>query len=325
MSFRIFITGSGIAEEALQYLHKENCIFEVGDPTDTSEDLVNKFRTFDPDGIIVRQGKITKEVQDAPKNLKVICKHGVGIDNIDVEAATQRGIPVMFTPLANYESVAEHTLALMLSLARRIPLQDKKIRDGTFDKKYYGGLELLGKTLGIIGFGKIGRRFCELVMPFRMNVLVYHPSRTVENLPQSVTKVENAEDVFDRADIISLHCPLTPETKAMINKQSLEQMKQGAFIINTARGGLIHERDLSQALQNGQIGGAALDVFECEPPDTNNPLFMMDNVIVSPHVAGASDNSLKNMGMGAVQNVVSVLKGDSIDMESLINKEVIGS
>jgi D-3-phosphoglycerate dehydrogenase len=323
MRYRIYITGSGIAEEAQQLLRENNCTFETGDPQDTPGDIARKLQVFNPDGIIVRQGRITAEVQDAVANLRVICKHGVGTDNIDIAAATQRRIPVLFTPWANYESAAEHTLALILSLIRRIPVEDTRVRNGIFDKSDYGGLELLGKTLGIIGFGHIGRRLSELVAPFKMKVVVYHPSCTTETLPQHISKVKKVEDLFRRADIISLHCPLTQGTKGMINQHAVAQMKRGVYIINTARGGIVNENDLFRALQDGRVGGAALDVFEVEPPTGDHPLFQLDNVIFTTHVAGASDNSLKNMGVDSVKNILAVLNGDLPDMESLVNKEVM--
>ena len=196
MPYRIFVTGSGIAEEAQRLLREGNCAFEVGDPKDTPGDIAGKLKTFNPDGIIVRQGKITAQVMDAAANIRVICKHGVGTDNIDIAAATQRGIPVMFTPLANFESVAEHTLTLILSLIRRIPLEDKRIRAGIFSKNNYDGLELLGKTLGIIGFGHVGRRLAELVAPFRMKVIAYDPFCTAETLPHHVARVETQRTSF---------------------------------------------------------------------------------------------------------------------------------
>lgn len=321
MSYRIFVTGSGIAEKARQLLSNNDCVVATGDPKDTPADLVRKLQEFNPDGLIVRQGKITAEVQNAAPQLKVICKHGVGMDNIDIANATQRGIPVMFTPYANFESAAEHTLALMLSLARRIPQEDRSIRSGVFDKKKYDGLELFEKTLGIIGFGKIGRRFSELVAPFEMNVLVYHPSGTEEPLPDYISKVKHVTDLLPQADILSLHCPLTPATKSMINKQTIALMKKGVYIINTARGGLVNDDDLVQALQEGQIAGAALDVFEEEPPPANHPLFKQENVIFTTHVAGMSDNSVKNMGMESARNVLAVLKGEKLNREALWNPE----
>ena len=323
MSYRVFITGSGIAEEAQQLLIKNDCTFQVGTPLDTPSVIAEKLKIFNPDALIVRQGKITEEVQNSADNLRVICKHGAGIDNIDVEAASRRGIPVMFTPLANYESVAEHTLALILSLIRKIPEQNNNIRMGKFDKKNFDGLELFRKTIGLIGFGHIGRRVAELIAPFKMKVVVYHPSFSDESLPHNISKVPSVEDVFPVADIISLHCPLTPRTKGMINEYAISQMKKDVYLINTARGGIINERDLILALQQKRIMGAALDVFEEEPPAVDNPLFSVGNVIVTSHIAGISDNSFKNMGVDAVNNILAVLKGESHDHECLVNKEAV--
>jgi len=323
MNFRIFITGSGISEKAQQLLIDENCIFEVGDPKDTSEDIACKLRKFNPDGIIVRQGKITRMVLESASNLKVICKHGVGTDNIDIDAASKKGIPVFYTPMANYESVAEHTLALILALIRRIPNQDASIRSGKFEKSKFDGLELLGKCLGIVGFGRIGRRLAELVAPFKMKVIVYHPSNTKEILQPYIKKVQHPEVLYAQADIISLHCSLTPDTKNMINGDSIRQMKPGVMLINTARGGIINETDLFYALREKRISGAALDVFEDEPPRPDNPLFQLNNVIYTSHIAGISDNSLINMGIQSVNNVLSVLKRRRVDVNSVINKDVL--
>ncbi len=323
MNFRIFITGSGISEKAQQLLKDENCIFEVGDPKDTPEDIARKLRRFNADGIIVRQGKITRMVQESASNLKVICKHGVGTDNIDIDEASKKGIPVFYTPMANYESVAEHTLALILALIRRIPNQDASIRSGKFEKSKFDGLELLGKYLGIVGFGRIGRRLAELVAPFKMKVIVYHPSNTKEILQPYIKKVQHPEVLYAQADIISLHCSLTPETKNMINEHSIRQMKPGVMIINTARGGIINETDLFYALREKRIYGAALDVFEDEPPRPDNPLFQLNNTIYTSHIAGISDNSFINMGVQSVNNVLSVLKGKPVDVNSMVNESVL--
>ena len=285
--------------------------------------ISRKLKSFNPDGLIVRQGTITANVQDAASNLKVICKHGVGTDNIDIDAATARSIPVMFTPGANSESVAEHTLALILSLIRRIPVQDRQIRSGVFSKKSFDGQELLGKNLGIIGYGRIGRRLSELVSPFKMNVVVYHPSCTNENLPKYIVKAQTVEDVVCRSDIISLHCPLTPVTRGMINKTTIAQMKEGAYIINTARGPLVNEEDLIQALKEKSIAGAALDCFEKEPLAVDSPLLRLDNVILTAHVAGTSDESLRNIGTTAVRHVISMLRGEPVDVRFILNSQVL--
>ena len=323
MSYRIFITGSGIADEAMQLLAKENCITEIGEPGDTPADLVKKLGNFDPHALIVRQGKITAEVQNAAPSLKVICKHGVGTDNIDIAAATGRGIPAMFTPGQNFETVAEHTLALILALARQIPFQDKQIRNGIFDKKNFGGLELTGKTLGLIGYGRIGRRLAELVSPFNMNVIVYHPSHMNKPASDHISKVKHPEDIYHQADIICLHCPLTDKTRGMINSNTIAQMKPGAFIVNTARGAIINENDLYHALKEKQIAGAALDCYETEPPAADHPLFQLDNIILTTHTAGTSDHSTRNVGLAAAKNVLDILQGRPPDMASMLNREIM--
>ena len=321
--FRVFITGSGIAPEAQQLLRVENCVFETGTPKDSSDEIAAKLKIFNPDALIVRQGKITESVLNAASNLKAVCKHGVGTDNIDIEAATRTNIPIFYTPNANFEAVATHTFALMMSLIRNIPSQDNRIRNGIFDKAGYSGQELQGKTLGLIGFGKVGRRLSEMVAPFQMKVLAYHPSTSNETLASHITETHNINEVISQADILSLHCPLVPETKHIIDKHSFAKMKKGAYLINTARGGIINETDLLTALKEELIGGAALDVFEIEPPSEDNPLLQQNNIILTTHIAGSSDNSLKNMGIEAVQHVLSVLKGEPADTSSMKNKEVL--
>ncbi len=320
---RIFLTGSGIVEGATDLLRDNGCVVEAGSPEDTSADLARKVSAFSPDALIVRQGRISAEVQACAPCLKVICKHGVGVDNIDVAAATRRSIPVMFTPGASTNVVAEHTLALLLALLRRIPQEDKQLRSGVFDKTRYCGTELRGKTVGLIGYGRIARRVAELVAPFQVETLVYHPSATDEVLPQGVSKAKDVEEVLRRSDIVSLHCPLTASTIAMINEQSIERMKQGALLINTARGQIIDEDALVKALRSGRLGGAALDVFATEPLPANHPLLALEQVILTSHVGGSSVASLTHMGMKAAFNVLAVLSGHPVDLSNVLNPEVM--
>jgi D-3-phosphoglycerate dehydrogenase / 2-oxoglutarate reductase len=325
MRCRVFVTGSGIALEARELLERHGCLVQNGDPKDTPEVIAQKVKVFGPEALIVRQGRITEQVLDAAGSLKVISKHGVGTDNIDLEAATRRGIPVFITPRANFEAAAEHSFALMLALVRRVAAEDRKVQKGIFDKAKYDGIELSGKTLGLVGFGKIARRLAELVAPFRMRVLAYHPSSTPEALLPHVTKMGGLSELLAEADIISLHCPLNPQSRWMINAQSISRMKRGVHIVNTARGGLIHEPDLMRALADGSVRGAALDVLEIEPPAAENPLLGLDNVILTPHVAGISDQSSRNMGVQAVRNALSILHGQAIDREALVNTAVLAS
>lgn len=325
MSYRVFLTGSGIAADASHYLTQHGCTLMTGTPDDRPEDLVRKLGRFRPDALIVRQGRITEAVQAAAPDLKIICKHGVGTDNIDIEAATRRGIPVLYTPGANTESVAEHTLALIFSLARGIPIHDRLVRRGTFDKNAYAGRELLGKTLGLVGFGRIGRRVAELAAPLGMAVLVYHPSRKNGALPERVREAQTIDDVMRNSDIISLHCPLTEQTRNLVNRDSIQRMKPGVYLVNTARGGLINETDLVAALQQGHVRGAALDVFEHEPLAQDSPLVGLDNVILTPHVAGVSDNSAVNMGLESARHVLAVLGGGKVDPSAVKNPEVLAA
>jgi D-3-phosphoglycerate dehydrogenase len=323
MEYRVFLTGSGIVERAKNLLRDNGCVIETGSPTDTSAALARKVSGFNPDALIVRQGRISAEVQDAAPCLKVICKHGVGIDNIDVATATKRGIPVMFTPGASTNVVAEHTLALLLALLRRIPQQDRELRSGMFDKTRYSGSELRGATLGLIGYGRIARRVAELVASFGVEILVYHPSATGEALPPRVSKLKDVDEVLRRSDIVSLHCPLTASTHALINEQAIMRMKHGALLINTARGQLVDEEALLKALRSGRLGGAALDVFATEPLPANHPLLALDQVVVTPHVGGSSNASLTRMGMQAASNVLAVLHGQSVDVSNVLNPEVL--
>ena len=315
----IFVTGSGLAAPAQEYLLAQHCIAETGHPRDTPDDLARKLKAFQPDGLIVRQGGITADVMDAAGSLEAICKHGVGLDNIDIDAASARGIPVMYTPNANFEAVAQHSLAMILALARGIASQDRRIREGVFDKAAYSGFELGGKTLGLIGFGRVGRRLTELVAPLDMRVIIFHPSNRSESLPGKTSKVDSVEEVFRSSDILSLHCPLCPDTHGLVNRASIELMKPGACLINTARGELVVEADLVEALESRRLGGAALDVFAVEPPIRDDPLFSLDNVIATPHVAGSSDQSLLNMGRDAVDNLLAVFRGETVDAHSLVN------
>ncbi len=323
MNAKIFMTGSRLVKDAEDILAREGIIYEYGTPKDTPEEIAAKLRDFDPDGLIVRQGKITKAVLDSAENLKVICKHGVGVDNIDVNAATDKGIPVMITINANFQSVAEHALALIFAVLRKVPKQDRDLRQGIFNKANYDGEELFRKTIGLIGFGRIGKRLAELVQPFDPKIFVYDPFLKNELVPDYIEKIDDVEHIFREADIISLHCALTPETKGLINTDSIALMKDSAYIINTSRGPVITEDDLIQALEEKRIAGAALDTFQIEPPDQNNPLFKLDNVVVTSHVGGASNNSLRNMGVGAVKNVLAVLKSEPLPMECVLNPHVL--
>ncbi len=317
---KVFITGP-VANEALAKLKANNCAYIFGEVSYTSDQMTQKIIEYQPDAILVRSGKVTKEAIGACKNLKVLSKHGVGVDNIDVKTATELGIPVTNTPRANFESVAEFTVGLIYALSRCIPLEDKRVKSGIWDKKNYAGLHIKGKVLGLIGFGRIGSRVAELVLPLNLKILIFDPYLKVEDLPKNDVLCKTIDELLRLSDIVSLHCPLTAASKHLINKERLAIMKSTAVIINTARGGLIDETALAKALIDGKLRGAAIDAFEQEPPEADNPLLKLDNVIASTHIGGSSDKSFINMGVGAVSNLLKVLSFQKLDKACWVNAQ----
>ncbi len=320
--FNVVITGPPIAKEGMGLLLK-TCTVENTKPYLQPSELAQKLRDKKTDGLLVRMGKITREVIQASPNLRVIAKHGTGVDNIDVGAATELRIPVLVTPFANYESVAEHVLGLMLALAKDIPRLDGRIREGHWDKPHYRGVELYQKTLGLIGFGRIGRRVKELVAPFHMKVLIYDPFLESDHTPSEVKRVGKLEELLKSADIISLHCPLTNETRNSIGWNEFKMMKKTAWLINTARGEVVNEEALIDALKQGEIVAAGIDTFTREPPEDIQALCNAGKTVLTPHIAGITEESFERLGIEAVENILTVLEGKMPTRECVVNEEVL--
>lgn len=252
---------------------------------------------------------IDADVIKAGKNLKVISKYGVGLNNIDVDTATKRGIYVTSTPEANANVVAEHVMALMLTLSKKIMIMDRALRKGNFDirQKVYSE-DLEGKHLGVIGLGRIGTLVARKAhFGFDMNVLGYDPY--VKKLPEFVTYKNSLEDILRESDYVSLHLPLMQSTKHMISFEQFNMMKKSAFFINASRGGTVDESALVKALKNKKISGSGIDVFEQEPPNTNDDLFSLENVVVTPHSAALSKEGAVKMSVHAAMQVDQVLQG----------------
>jgi len=321
---KVFVTPPGIAAEAQRILIDAGCSVATADSAAAGDPelLTRQILDHAPEGLIVRAGKVTSEAVAVP-SLRVISKHGIGVENIDVEAATGRGIPVFFTPGANARTVAEHALALIFALARGIPQENARVRAGKWDKGAYTGLELAGKTLGIVGFGRIGGGLARLAAALDMKVLAYDPYAADSGPGAAVTMVGDLRELLSTSDFVSLHCPLRHENRGMLGAEEFALMRPQAYLVNTARGGLVDEKALVDALRTGSIAGAALDTFAEEPPDPGNPLLSMENVIVTPHVAGSSPRSLAAMGAMAAENVLSVLEGTGVDASRLVNPEVM--
>lgn len=265
----------------------------------------------DIDALIIRaNGTVTARLMDAAPRLKVIGRHGIGVDAIDLQAAKQRGIIVCNTPLANVESVAEQAVGFMIAVSKQIARADKAIRQNRWEVRYeYIGQELYGKTLGMIGMGRIGSRVAEIChLAFEMPVLYYDLISYPEVEAKLNARKTSLDEVLKLGDYLSLHVPLTPATEGMIGKKQFEMMKKGAVFINTARGPIVDEAALVKALQSGHLGGAGLDVYAMEPPMMNHPLFELENVVLSPHMSAHTEEALIQMSLIA-EDVLRVLEG----------------
>ncbi len=260
-------------------------------------------------GIVVRTNRITAADMAKAPGLKVIGKHGSGVDNIDLDAARARGIRVTNTPEANLNAVAELTLGLAIALARRILPNDRSLRDGhpssAADRQ---GIELTGRRLGIAGFGRIGRRVARLFQgAFGMTVTTFDPY--ARDVPETVTLVPRLADLLPVADVLTVHTPLTPETRGLIGAAELAALPRGALVINAARGGVVDEAALAAALAGGHLAGAAADAFEVEPPPASHPLLALPTFIGTPHIGAMTDDAMARMGREAVEGVLDVLAG----------------
>jgi D-3-phosphoglycerate dehydrogenase len=271
----------------------------------SKEELLNIISPYDV--LIVRSGtKVTREVIEKGENLKIIGRAGVGLDNIDIEAATEYGIIVMNAPEGNTISAAEHTIALIFSLARNIPIANQTLKNGKWEKKKFVGTELYGKTLGIIGLGRIGKRVANLAKGIGMKVIGYDPYVSEEEIRDLGITMVNFEGVLKQADILTFHLPLTEETYHMISDKEFEIMKDGVMIVNCARGGIIDEEALVRYLKKGKVKGAALDVFEKEPIESS-PLFEFENVIVTPHLGASTKEAQINVACQLATQIVEAI------------------
>ena len=265
----------------------------------------------DVDGIIIRaNGKVTRELMAAAPRLKVVARHGVGVEAIDRPAAAERGITVVNTPYANDESVAEQCMGMIVALAKRMMEADRAIRTGDWDARYrLIGIEVQGKTLGLVGFGKIGQRLAHMAHDGFDMPIVYHD---VVAYPEQEERLGARRmplpDLLAQSDFVSLHTPLLPETKGMINETALRSMKRSAYLINSARGPVVDQAALVRALREGWIAGAGLDVYDPEPLPKDSPLLSMENVVLSPHMAAHTDEALLRMAM-VVTDVLAVIEG----------------
>jgi D-3-phosphoglycerate dehydrogenase len=298
----ILVTGADLAPQALELLRDFEVVYAGKAPQEA--DLVALCRRHDPLAIIVRYGAVGAAVMDAAPSLRVISKHGSGTDTIDKEAARARGIEVRAAVGANAAAVAEHALALLLACAKSVVQLNERMHAGHWDKATHKSIELYGRTVGLVGLGAIGQRFARMCDAMGMEVIGHDPF--AQDLPACIRAVD-LETVWRESHAISLHCPLTSGNRALVNARTLAACRRGVLLVNTARGGLVDEAALLEAVRSGQVAAAGLDSFAVEPMAAPHPFHGERNIILSPHIGGVTGDAYVNMGLGAAQNVLAVL------------------
>ncbi|MFO1330244.1 MAG: NAD(P)-dependent oxidoreductase [Rubrivivax sp.] len=298
----VVVTGNDLAEPALALLQGFELVYAGKAPTD--EDIVALCRRHDPVALIVRYGRVGAAAMDAAPSLRVISKHGSGTDTIDQAAAAARGIQVVAAAGANAAAVAEHALALLLACAKSVVALDARMHAGHWDKATHKSVELEGRTIGLIGLGAIGQRVARMADAMGMRVLGFDP--WARNLPAYIQPADLAT-IWRESDAISLHCPLTADNAKLLNAQTLAACKRGVIVVNTARGGLIDEAALLDAIRSGQVASAGLDSFAVEPMTAPHPFHGEPRITLSPHIGGVTADAYVKMGVGAARNVLAVL------------------
>ena len=299
----LIVTGADLASQALDILRDFEIVYAGKTPTEP--DLVALCRQHDPVAMIVRYGKVGAAVMDSAPSLRVISKHGSGTDTIDKDAAKARGIEVRAAVGANAAAVAEQALALLLACAKSVVPLNARMHAGHWDKATHKSVELGGRTIGLVGLGAIGQRFARMCDAMGMTVLGHDPF--AKDLPPYIRPVD-LDTIWRESDAISLHCPLTADNANLLNAQTLAACKRGVLLVNTARGGLIDEDALLQAVRSGQVAVAGLDSFAVEPMTAGHPFQGEPNFVLSPHIGGVTSDAYINMGVGAARNVLAVLE-----------------
>ena len=317
----VLVTGATVAQQAQKLLRDAGLDIVFMDTTTNEQSVLAELSRRTVPAVLLRgPAPFTPKVFAAAKDLKIISKHGVGIDSVDLESATAHGVAVMITSGTNAGAVAEHALALMFALVRELPRFDRELRKGIWKNQNYLVRDFCDRTVGIVGYGQIGQKTAALASACGANVILH--SRTRGEPPPGMEWEDDLGRLLARADIVSLHCPLTDKTRGFIGAKQFALMKPGSLIINTSRGKLIEEPALIDALKNGPLAGAGLDTFAVEPPDPANPLFALPNLLCTPHISSATTHAVAQMGVVAAHNIVSYLRGEVYDPRNFINPAV---
>lgn len=318
----ILVTHHQLSDDAKKLMSEAGVRAVYLSPPITEDSLIETITRERVDGVLMRLSPpFTRRVLEATPTLKIIAKHGAGIDSVDLEAATERGIPVVNAGGANADPVAEYAISVMMTLAREVPRLDRALRAGKWEKGTYMGREFRGRKLGLIGFGQIGRRVATMAAALGAQVIVY--SRTRKDAVEGVQWETDLDRLLGSVDILSLHCPLTDQTRGLIGRRELALMKPDAILVNTARGPVVDEVALTEALTTGKLAAAALDVFAEEPTDPKNPLLQLPNVIVTPHVSAMTIEAMTRMGTSAANQILDFLAHRRVERDNVANPAVI--
>jgi len=299
----VLVTGADLAPQALALLRDFEVVYAGKTPSDS--EIASLCARHDPTAIIVRYGKVGAAAVEAAPSLKVISKHGAGTDTIDKKAAAARGVDVVAAAGANAAAVAEHALALLLACAKSVPQLDVRMRAGHWDKSTHKSIELGGRTIGLVGLGAIGVRFARMVDAIGMRVAGFDPY--AKGVPPYIERVDDLDALWRAADVVSLHCPLTADNARLVNADTLGRCKRGVILVNTARGGLVDEDALLEAVRSGQVAAAGLDSFAVEPFPAEHAFRTEPRIVLSPHIGGVTADAYVAMGVAAAQNVLASL------------------
>lgn len=324
MSKSILVTGPDLHPDATKVAAASGYALHYVPPYATADQLLSALRDSGAVAIVSRMGRLDAEAMDAAPGLRVISKHGAGVDNIDLTAAAARGIPVLAATGANAVSVAEHTIALMLAVVKRLMPLDAGLRAGRWEKPGFSGRELAGLRLGLLGMGAIAQATAHMARGFGLRVQAHDPFAPDAAFARAgIDRCTELTDLFRTSDILSLHCSLNDATRAVVDATSIAQMPAQSYVINTARGGLIDEAALLAAIQSGHLAGAGLDTFSVEPPPADHPFLSEARILVTPHIGGVTAEANARVGQEALRGIVDLLEGRHVPEHRIMNRHLL--
>jgi len=322
MPHTVFVTAPKLHADGVAVLAQHGARVIYLEQADSVEEVDRIMASEAVDAVISRTVSLSAAAIGSCPTLKVISKHGVGVSNIAVQAASDRRVPVYVTPGANAASVAEMTIGLMIAASRRITTMDRALHGGDW-RRLQDGLQLNGRTLGLLGYGQIGQRVARAAQALGMHVVVYDPALAASHSVPGVERVDSVDALLPRSDVLSLHVPLTASTRGLLGAAQLRRLPRGAVLINTARGEVVDEDALVDALRTGHLHSAGLDTMAVEPLPANSPLVALDNVVLTPHAGGSTPAALALMAQGAAENVMGLLTGKPVDPARCVNPQTL--